>query len=362
MCVCVYVLHSVYNNHARESFSTFYGTFTIDAILFFFPFFLFWICLCYNCELIAREKWVNHFKNVWKHITWLTCAHAMVSTGQKFRGRDAHSVKGPVESMTEWKRTTRRDTHRLPEAPKCVYDERGSRASYCCGWALYCVLLWLCLRLCFRNIVQYATECKCVRAVKSVAVQVWIALILLLLSLLLLSLRVCCAVYALSLFFTHSFVYTLHHRLFTFTRTIGGVRVYECACACVCWCMACFWLCLCCVWNGWTCSSIRSFSLSVSLTYTRTHCERNMLGHKIRWLWLVSVDLLTSAGNKIASNIPQNQVKTQRKNNKNSSFILTTPPIVYSPSIKLRIMRIQHQQKHTPPTRPLTLSNYGFNP
>lgn len=157
------------------------------------------------------------------------------------------------------------------------------------------------------------------RAVKSVAVQVWIALILLLLSLFLPS----------SLLLLHRFMCVCMHCLFSarsytlciivYLRLHVRLEVFVCmsvwcvCCACVCWCMACFWLCFCCVFGmgehvpalySHSHTDNHSFSIAISFTYTQTHCGRNMLGHKIRWLRLVSVDLLTSAGTKIASNIP----------------------------------------------------------
>lgn len=107
----------------------------------------------------------------------------------------------------------------------CTTNEALEHRTVAVGrYTVFCFGFGFAFAFVFVIFVQYATERKCMRAVKSVAVQVWFALILLLLSLLLLSLRVCC-VCIVSLF--HSFV-RLH-----FASSFIYVYTYDWRCPCV---------------------------------------------------------------------------------------------------------------------------------
>lgn len=111
----------------------------------------------------------------------------------------------------------------------------------------------------FRNCFVWRPKWECMRLAKSVAIQVYNALILLLL---------------VSPHFWIVFIYSL-------CLVHSSVLM---KCDILFRCVVCFG----CVLNGWS---------SIPLI-----C--NMLeGNQIRWLWLVSVDLLTSTGNEIAQPI-----------------------------------------------------------
>lgn len=90
--------NTVYNNHARESFMAllWHVQHWRYSILFFYSL-LNLLFFAYVTLRAHREKWVNHFKNIWKHNTYLLtyllahtsiCTHARKKEAEMVRERE----------------------------------------------------------------------------------------------------------------------------------------------------------------------------------------------------------------------------------------------------------------------------------